>query len=678
MRFRADSAKLTPDGGAPFAGASATTRHFVGGVVARDGTVYAADIDGDAVMRFSGPTLRADGSVAVGYRPCAIALSPNGMTLAVANWGGASVDLIDPATLQVRSEVLVGEHPAALAYAGDGRLFVADAGTNSVAVISDGMVEETVSVALSSGDAPVGTTPVALGYDANSQRLYVADADNNDVAVIDVAIPGKSHVLGFIPTGWYPSALAVSADGTKLYIGTAKGWNFRANAAPVTAHPRRDPDPAHPFDYIGDVLSGDVAIVTVPQADDLARFTAQAIANRATIGAANATANAASVRGAFAKIKHVVYVIRENRTYDQVFGDLGRGNGDPSLTLFGEKVTPNAHAIAKRWVTLDELFSSGEVSEDGHQWTDAAYATDFTEKAWTNSYSGRGEPDADARLVSSPAGYLWDDAARHGLTYRSYGEFALFTSTPDSPPIARAVGSLVGHYSEPWRTLSNRHPYPRDTQLVDIFAREFAADEARGTFPQLTIMWLPEDHTEGLKAGALSPTAHVASNDLALGRVLELLSKSPDWKSTAVFVIEDDAQNGPDHVDAHRTVGLVASPYVRRGVVDSTQYSTVSLIRTIEIILGLSPLSQYDANATPMTAAFTTVPDFSPYRALPAQTPLDARNPMTGPGARASAKLDLSAPDRADPNALNEILWNALKPGVAMPAPVHSVGPAVR
>ena len=340
------------------------------------------------------------------------------------------------------------------------------------------------------------------------------------------------------------------------------------------------------------------------------------------------------------------------------------------MTIFGSSVTPNAHALASHYVLLDNLYCNGEVSEDGHKWCDTAYATDFIEKAWPSSYSDRGEPDADERLTDSPAGAIWDNCRRHGLTYRSYGEAADFKSTPNAPPVFTGDKGLTGHVNVEW----SQFPFGvgRDTQRAAIFLKELHAAEKTGVWPQFMVAWLPEDHTSGLKPGAFTPVANVASNDQALGQIVEGVSRSRFWKDTAIFVIEDDAQNGPDHVDAHRTVGLVISPYVKRNAVDSTQYSTASLIHTMEMILGLPPMTQYDRAATPMLGCFTAAPDMTAYADIGPKVDLEAKNPDKGPGATASNKLDFSGPDRADPDALNAILWHALKPGKPLPAPVRS------
>jgi hypothetical protein len=338
--------------------------------------------------------------------------------------------------------------------------------------------------------------------------------------------------------------------------------------------------------------------------------------------------------------------------------------------LFGKDITPNAHDLANQTVILDNLYVNGEVSEDGHQWSNAAYATNFTEKAWPSSYSSRGEPKADERLTASPAGYLWDNCSKHGVTYVSYGEFASFRADPGHAPQFRGVKGLQDHFSSGWLTTMMNGG--RDPDKLPAFIDDLKQAERTGDWWQFMVMHLPEDHTDGLAAGSYTPKATVGSNDLALGRVVEAISHSRFWPETAIFVIEDDAQNGPDHVDAHRTVGLVISPYTKQGFIDSTFYTTASMIHTMELILGLLPMTQYDRAATPMYRSFQSHPDLWAFQARTPQTDLQAKNPSTGPGAVASAKLDFSDWDRADPDALNKILWEALRPGEPMPAPVHS------
>jgi len=671
LRVRLEGGKLQPQDPIAIVGLDEKDRFISGVTLGPDGALYVLNLQTDTLYRLAGDGFSQQTKVGTGYRPYAAVFSPDGQTLAVSNWGDQSVSLFEPASLKETARVAVGSHPNEMVWAKDGRLFVTDSGSNEVSVISAGKVVETIRTSLDA-KAPVGSTPDALALTADGHRLYVANADNNNVAVIDVANSKESHVLGFIPTGWYPTALAVAADGKQIYVGTGKGMGFRNNVPATTPYPQKAPDPKTPYDYIGTVLSGHVSIVDVPDARQLAAYTKQAASNVPAPANYVDRADAAKIqRDVFSKIHHVLYIIRENRTYDQVFGDLGSGNGDPKLTIFGRDVTPNAHAFAKKLVNLDNLYCDGEVSEDGHQWSNAAYATDYNEKAWTNSYSGRNEPKSDGRLNDSPAGYLWDACARKHLTFRTYGEMASFTSSPEAEPEVKAVGSLEGHVSTEWLKLKSKNG--RDTDKAAVFIRELHDAENTGDWPNFMVMSLGEDHTSGLTPGAYAPTAAVANNDLALGQIVEAVSHSKFWKETAIFVIEDDAQNGPDHVDAHRTVGLVISPWVKRGVVDSTMYTTSSFLRTMELILGLDPMTQFDTAATPMFASFTDSPAFDTYDALKPQVDLMARNPATGEGARASLKLDFSDYDRADPDELNRILWAALKPGQAMPAPVRSV-----
>jgi len=671
LRLSYDGGKLTMQPALPVPVLDGKDRWTGGLAAGKDGSLYMAEVQSDTIYKLSGSPAAVQAQAKVGYHPYAAVLSPDGGTLAVSNWGAKSVSLLNASNLKETARIAVGSHPNEMVWAKDGRLFVANAGSNSVSVIVNGAVTETVKTSLSPTDL-VGSTPDALAVSPDGRRLFVANADNNDVAVVDISNAEEARVLGFIPTGWYPSALAIAPDGRTLYVGTGKGLGFRGNPAATLADPdstRTEPVINHKYDYIGGVLSGDVSAVRLPGAAGLKAYTQQVLANtpQPFTGAVHGIMPGGLL--ALYHIKHVLYIIRENRTYDQEFGDIKAGNGDPDLTIFGRSVTPNAHALAAHSVLLDNLYCNGEVSEDGHQWCDAAYATDFTEKAWPNSYSTRGEPDADERLTASPAGYLWDNCARHGLTYHSYGEFSSFKASPNSPPVYTGTKSLSGHASPAWSAITfSRH----DTERTALFLADLHTAEKTGVWPSFTVMSLGEDHTQGLEAGKYTPVAHVAANDQALGEIVEGVSKSRFWKDTAIFVIEDDAQNGPDHVDAHRTVGLVLSPYTKRGAVDSTQYTTASMVRTMELILGLPPMTQYDENATPMLSCFTPSADLTAYTNIKPKVDLEAKNPGKGPGAVASAKLDLSAPDRADPDALNQILWHALKPGVKMPAPVRS------
>ena len=626
---------------------------FTAGILQSGGDLYSVVTSSDSVVRIRGSE---SSELKVGYRPYSIVASPDGNQFAVSNWGDSSISIIDKNSWKETARIEVADHPNELVWTKDGRIFVTCANADAVNVIKGGKVTESIKTTVLPQDR-TGATPVAVAVAPDEKTLYVANADNNSVAVIDIT-GTESRIKGFIPTGWYPSALAVTPDGKRLIVGVGKGLQFAANYPAQTARPISLQDKKK-FDYIGSVLNGWLSFVDIPSETELAAYSKTVAAlvqpHKSEI---------AKQSDALKNIKHVLYIIRENRTYDQVFGDMGRGNGDPEITLFGREVTPNAHGLANEFVLLDNLYCDGEVSEDGHQWCNASYVTDFTTKAWINSYSGRTEPDADDRLTSSPAGYIWDNCAKHGVTFRSYGEFASFKSTPDSAPVFTGNKGLAGHAAANWGG--------RDTNKAQIFIEELKEAEKTGKWPQFMVMGLGEDHTSGLRAGGPTPKACVASNDLAVGKIVEAVSHSQFWKETAIFIIEDDAQNGPDHVDAHRTVGLVISPYIKRHVLDSTHYTTSSMVQTMERILGLPPMTQYDEYAMPMNAAFTSTPDLTPYSAFPAKIDLDAKNPKAGELAKESAKLDFSNYDRADPNKLNEILWRALKPGKPMPAPVRS------
>jgi hypothetical protein len=436
-----------------------------------------------------------------------------------------------------------------------------------------------------------------------------------------------------------------------------------------------------PFPYIGTTLSGALSVVPVPDEKALAAYTDTVYRNCPYADSLLSDApypqkTAIPTRvGDPSPIQHVLYIIKENRTYDQVFGDLSRGNGDPSLVMFGRDVTPNHHRLAEEFVLLDNLYCNGHVSADGHPWSTMAYNTDYIARNWALTYSSRAgiADDEHGDLANAPSGYLWDACARAGLSYRSYGEYGRRVSQPDgSLRIEGAVPGLVGKMCPDFGISRVPGRRSRDTDNADTFLREFQEFEKTGTLPRFMVMSLGEDHTTGTRPGTFTPQACVASNDLALGRIVEGISHSKSWPRFAIFVIEDDAQNGPDHVDAHRTVGLVISPYTRRKHLDSSQYSTVSMIRTIELILGLPPLSQYDAAARPMFASFTDTPDLSPYAHEDARIDLNSVNTATAYGAARSMRMDFDEYDRIDDFELNEILWRALK-GKDAPVP-----PAVR
>ena len=380
-------------------------------------------------------------------------------------------------------------------------------------------------------------------------------------------------------------------------------------------------------------------------------------------------------------IQHIIYIIKENRTYDQVFGDLSGANGDPRLAIFGEQVTPNQHALAKQYVILDNLYCDGAVSEDGHPWSDAAYATDFNEKQWPAVYARRSNASYDVQAMVPPSGFLWDQAKKKGLTYRSYGEYASRVSTGTAMKASPGAEGLIGHVSPEYEHTHDM----RDTEKVQLFLQEFKdyaanfdSKDPNKRLPNFIVMSMPDDHTLGTRAGAWTPQAMVADNDYAIGELVDAVSHSRYWPTTAIFIIEDDAQDGADHVDARRTVGLVISPYVKRGAVDSTFYSTSSMIRSMELLLGLPPMSQFDASATPMYASFDAQPVVTQFNAIKPLIDTNAKNTKDSYGAEESAKMDFSDDDRAPMHALNEIIWKSIKGAVSeMPAPVHRFRPLV-
>lgn len=614
-----------------------------------------------------------------GKRPYDVVKAKNGL-LYVSDWADRRVLVVEPQSLKTVARISVGEHPNQLAlHPQDNRLFVACASSNAVYVIDTaaGIVQETIYTPLFP-QSPEGSTPDALCLSPDGETLFVANADNNCIAVVDIEHPRKSAVKGFIPTGWYPTAVAVTPNGKRLLVGVGKGNQTAPNKpaqekldAELAKAPAEGGHHYFPFPYIGTTLSGALSMIDIPDEKQLAAYTDQVYRNcpysdklLTVVPSPRKTAIPAEVGGK-SPIKHVIYIIKENRTYDQVLSDLPRGNRDPSLLMFGEEVTPNHHKLATEFVLLDNLYCNGHVSADGHPWSTMAYNTDYIARNWALTYSGRQgiDDDDEGELTKAPSGYIWDACQRRGVTYRSYGEYGGRVSQKDGTVrIEGRVPGLVGHMSPTFGLPTKPDQKTvRDTDRVDVFLEEFREFEKNGNLPGFIIMSLGEDHTFGTSPGASTPQACVASNDLALGRLVEAVSQSKFWPETAIFVIEDDAQNGPDHVDAHRTVGLVISPYCRRNHLDSTQYSTCSMIRTMELILGLPPLSQFDAAATPMFESFTNEPNLTPYKHEAARINLNAINEKTAYGAERSLKMDFTEYDRIDDFELNEILWRSIK-----------------
>jgi len=611
--------------------------------------------------------------------PYACVLDAGRNRLYVSQWAKASVAVVDLKTEKVVGHWATGEHPCEMALRRDGKfLFVANANDNTVTVldINTGRAVETIWATLFP-QSPRGATPNSLALAPDQKTLYVANANINAVGVFDVTTPGKSRSLGFIPTGWYPTSVRVTPNGKQLLITNGKGNVAKANP--------RGPQPVRgksTEEYIAKLLRGTLSIVDLPSRKEatsqLAAWTSEVLKCTplrpdAQVSAPRPEGNPIPVRvGEASPIKHCIYIIKENRTYDQIFGDMPEGNGDPKLCLFPEPVTPNHHNLAREFGLLDNFYVESEVSADGHEWTMAAYATDFVEKTWPLNYGHKKSkfpyPSEGVFTVATPAsGYLWDRAREAGVSYRSYGEFVQNPTDPSKPATTR-IKSLQGHFDPGYRSFDLEYS---DVKRAERFISELKRFETEGEMPRLQIVRLPNDHTHGVTAGSRTPTAYVAENDLALGMVVEAVSRSKFWESTAIFVVEDDAQNGPDHVDAHRTVALAISPYSRKRGVDSTMYSTSSMLRTMELILGLQPMTQFDAAATPMFNAFTAQADVSPYVAAPAQVDLRAVNTLAAWGA--DTKFNFAKEDAADDLLLNEVIWRSVKGSdQPMPAPVRA------
>jgi YVTN family beta-propeller protein len=761
------------------------------------------------------------------YPYAVVALPPEQASAApskvyVSCWGDGSVAVVDFAGGARRvSYIQTGRHPTAMLLRAEAsRLYVVNSNDDSVSVIDTAADREVERVGVRLAEnAPLGSSPEGLALSSDGRTLYVADAHSNAVAVVALSAnargessreasgeaesqtrgvsPPKSVARGFIPTGQYPSALAVA--GGRLYVGNGKGTGVENSSLVVNNSGRVPNAPNDRFpvptgraggqggQYSVTAVVGNISAVPEPSAPELARYTRAVMRNDGLLGPAG--------RQLFAgrsPIKHVIYIIKENRTYDQLFGDVERSgdgtpaDGDPSLAIFGagraaekresvaQNVTPNHRALALRFGLFDRFFVNAEASADGHNWSDAAFSTDYTDKAFRWNYSRRGRtydfegfnrlpdyrPLKDApplfrlpttadeiadfmrryvpylhgrRDVAEPETlYLWDAAARAGLTYRNYGEFVATVSEdevasvnanrsktyPDLSPTLKAFPTkktLEGHHSTAYPEFDLNTP---DSMTTDSYraAREsdgradavvsnangderlrgksrlgvwleefrgFVAERAAGRgdpMPNLTIMQFPSDHTEGLTANKPTPQFYVADNDYALGRLVEAVSASPYWRDTAIFVVEDDAQDGPDHVDCHRSVALVISAYNRAGALVHEFHNTVSLVRTIELLLGFGPLNQLDSAATPIDI-FRAEPDLRPYKAvLPDISPdnlitTPARDAASAYWMRQTAEQDTSHPDAADPCVLNGAIWFSVR-GASSPMPDSARLPA--
>jgi YVTN family beta-propeller protein len=606
-------------------------------------------------------------------------LSPDKKELYISSWGGDKVLIFDTRQRKLVGDVAVGDNPNELLLNKKGSiLYVANANDNSVSVIDirKRKVLEVLNAALYP-NSPAGSTSNGLALSANESILYVANADNNSLAVFEVSVPGRTKSKGFIPVGWYPTNIKVI--GTKIFVSNGKGFSSFPNPdGPNPAEPRQnvvrhlgDTSGTVTAGYIGGLMKGTMSIIDEPTENNLAVYSKAVYTNSPfskdkEINSTGEAGNPIPMKvGDKSPIRYVFYIIKENRTYDQVLGDIPEGNGDTSIVLFGEKITPNQHKLVKEFVLLDNFYADGEVSADGHNWSTSAHATDYLEKNWVTSYGGRGGTypgEGQSETANPKKGFIWDYAKRAGISYRTYGEFA----DGGKANIPALVDHLCPYF--PGYDLKIR-----DTIRFNAWKRDFDSLLSVNAVPQLNTIRFSNDHTEGLRLNSTTPFAHAADNDLAVGLFIEHLSKSAIWKESAVFIVEDDAQNGPDHVDAHRTTAYVAGPFVKRGYVDKTMYSTSSMLRTIELILGLPPMSQYDAAATPMFKSFTAESNLSPFSSLPPNINLNDKNTARNATARLSADIDLSKEDRVPDMLFSQIIWKAVKgEDSEMPAPRRS------
>jgi YVTN family beta-propeller protein len=684
------------------------------------GKLWVASSRGNSVQLLDPATRRAELVVPVGVAPFQVRC-PRPDRCYVSNWGGdppgpdapqalssgtpvsinprtgvanrGTVSVLGPVAgkWQQLKTLRVGLHPSGMALSPGARLlYVANANSDTVSVLDTRAERVVETISCRPEDRfPFGSGPTALAVSPDGGTLYVANGTNNCIAVLrlgagasEAAGPGRpaaSALAGLIPTGWYPGAVLVSADGKKLFVANVKGVGSLAKVRPPAAG-------KNTHDFLGSV-----SIIDVPGPAELARYTAEVSANN------RRAVSLAGLRGARkgmppapvperhgepSVFKHVIYVIKENRGYDQLLGDLKQGNGDPNLVLFGEAVTPNLHALARQFTLFDNFYCSSALSATGHQWTDAAYATDYLERAFggfTRSYP----VDGDDALAFASSGFLWDNALAHKKTFRNYGEFTRTAYDPRGATWAdvyqdyKAGTHKVKIRVEPNVALLKPYTHPGypgfplmtpDVYRARLFLEEFKEFERKGELPNLMVVFLPCDHTVGTRPGSPTPRAMIADNDLALGQVIEAVTKSRFWPETCVFVVEDDPQFSFDHVDGHRSVALAVSPYTRRGFVDGTNYTQTGVVKTIELILGLPPMNQLDLAARPLRGCFQDRPDRTPYTCRPNRVPLDEMNPPLGKlrgkaryWAEQSLALDLDEADEADEETFNRILWHAAR-----------------
>ena len=722
----------------PPANAPKRTNEIPAGIaVSRDGKkIYVAGNLSNRLIELDAATGKVLRMWDVGVAPFEVVLGKN--KIYVSNWGGrrpdansvtgpagrgtlvrvddrsiaseGSVSVIDlspnlePRTSNV--ELLTGLHACAMALSPNGKfLVVANAGSDTVSVIDTraDKIVETICARQNPADL-FGAQPDALAFDPSGKRLFVCNGTQNAVAVFRFK-PGKSKLLGLIPAGWFPGAIAFDAKRKEIDVANLKSIGAKMER-PRTGF-------GHGRGFNTRQYTGSLSLVPVPSAKELAAFTQIALADLRYPLLAQAKLPPRENRparpvpervGEPSVFQHVIYIIKENRSYDQVLGDVTEGNGDANLCVFGERVTPNEHKLVRDFCLLDNTYCCSILSADGHNWTDSGIATDYVERefaGWPRSYpSGGGGDDTRDALAYSPAGFIWNDALAHGRTVCDFGEFTTDakhwkSSWSTNVTFLNAYRDFIGgsnaiaYSCEP--DIEALRPYLMtntigwDLSVPDIWrAAQFIKDlkqfEAADNLPNLVILWLPNDHTSAAKLGSPTPEAQVADNDLALGQVIEAVSHSKFWTNTCLFAIEDDPQNGWDHVSGYRTTAYIASAYTRRGAVVHTQYNQTSLLRTMELMLGLPPMNQMDATATPMFDCFTNQPDFAAFDAVTNNVPLDEMNKspreisdsQLRKDATVSARLPLDKEDQCPEDLFNRILWRAMK-GSQAPYPDWAV-----
>jgi YVTN family beta-propeller protein len=663
------------------------------------------------------------GTVQTGVAPFTVLLA--GGRAFVSNWGGriprpgeltslsagtpvlvdsagtaksGTVSVLDLKKRTAIAEIEVERHASGMAMTADGkRLFVANANSDTVSVIDTERLRQVETIPVSLDPAwPFGSEPNAVAVDAAGNMLYIAVGGENAIAIYDLQ---KKRMRGFVPTAWYPGSVLVDGTSKRLYVANVKGiGNFGLERGYPPNMIKKRNGGKNAYDY-----AGSVSAIAIPDESTLANYTEEvhnnlAYVNRAFSPAASEGRSAVALPASPRQesvFKHVIYIIKENRTYDEVLGDMKQGNGDARLCMFCGEVTPNHHALASQFVLLDNFYVNGQLSADGHQWTDEGIATDYVEKSM-GGFSRSYPSDGTDPLAYSAAGFVWDQVLEKGLTFRNYGEFVESELVTD--PKNATWQDFYSDYLNGTRknrfqqrifvATLQRHTSPNyppfgliipDVYRAQHFLEEFRQFEATDSLPSLMLLQLGNDHTSGLDPGMPSPRAAVADNDLALGQIVDAVSHSKYWRDTAIFVVEDDAQDGLDHVDGRRSLAFVVSAYTRRGITDSTFYNQNSVLRSIQTIFHLPPLTLFDYFATTMNAAFSATPDLAPYTVVPNRIPLDEMNPnlsslndLPRKFALWSTAMDFSVPDRIDENRLNRVLWFATHGNARYPARTHA------